>query len=543
MSIVVQILLALGALAHLPFVIPQMKWMWDSEHYGFFPFAIAAFCWLVWERLKGVEVKLGSYFTKRTTCLLIFNVLLLSVATLASSYWIGWVSFLVFLWTAAHILLPPDLARRIRQPFLVLLLIVPLPLGLDTSLVIQMQKLATRQGSLMLDYMGVKHAVEGVTVQLPGHTFMIDEACSGIHSLFSAVTAMLVFAVFCRYAAWRTLFTVAQATLWVLIVNAMRVFVVVYTTWKWRDLGLESGWRHQALGFVCYVVILMLAFSTDQFLRYLVRVRTDESEELSRRTTWRSRIAAWFDKPFTEGLSRAAGMCFAGVFLLVGGVAVAQSLKSVQDVPADIFAEGLAFQFTEADMPAEMNGWQRVGFKAENRDKGDILGTNSMVWTYQRNGFIAQFSIDGTYPEFHDLNYCYTATGWKLRQSDNIPIGSPIGETENAVATELQLYKEGSEQAYVLFTCIDSVGQVVEPPAPAETILRRFLNRLQSGQLLADNEDDFVAPVIQFQAITSSQTELLDHEREELRKLFAELRTIASQRIQELKYAPLDADS
>jgi exosortase len=540
MNLVVLLLLALGALAHLPFVTPQLKWMWDSEHYGFYPFAIAAFCWLAWERMKGADVKLGSYITKRTTALLVFNVLLLSLATLADSNWIGWVSFLVFLWTAAHIVLPPDTAKRIRQPYLVLLLIVPLPLGLDSLLVIEMQKLATRQGSLLLDYFGIMHAVEGVTVHVPGHVFMIDEACSGIHSLFSAVTAMLVFAVLCRYSIWRTAFTVAQAVLWVLIVNAIRVFVVVYTTVRWGNLGLESGWRHQALGFVCYVLILALAFSTDQFLRYLIRLRAADSEEPKRRTTWRSRIAAWLDRPFSQGLARAAGYCFAVMFLLVGGVAAAQSWRTMQGADGDNFSEALAFQLGETDMPEVVDGWRRVSFKAENRDKGDILGMNSMIWTYERDGIVAQFSIDGAYPSFHDLTYCYTATGWELKQADIITIDSPVGDSENAVATALQLYKDNNEQAYVLFTCIDSVGNVVEPPAPSGTLLRQFLNRVRAGKLLEESQGNAVPPVIQFQAVTS-QAGLFEHEREEFQTFFARLREAASQRV--LGQVPPQPDS
>lgn len=522
------ILLPVGVLAHLPFVIPQMQWLWDSEHYGFFPFAIAAFCWLVWERLKDTKVTLGCYLSKHTICLLVFNILLLSLATLANSYWLGWVSFIMFLWTSAHILLPPESARLIRMPFLALLLIVPLPLNLDTSLVIQLQKLATRQGSLMLDYVGIKHAVSGVAIRLPERTFMIDDACSGIHSLFSAVTAMLVFSIYCRYSIWRTAFTVAQTVFWVLVVNSARVFVVVYTTNRW-NIGLEDGWRHQALGFACYVAILMMSFSTDQFLRYIVRLRPEEVAERSRRGSSWSKLTAWFDAPFADRWARAAGLAFALLFLMVGGVAAAQSWRVATSVDADNFAEGLPVQLTEADLPADVNGWRRVAFKAENREAGNVLGMNSFIWTYERNGIVAQFSIDGAYPSFHDLYYCYSATGWKLQQSDNIPIGGTVGDTVDAVATELHLYQDDGKQAHVLFTCLDSAGHVVEPPAPAASFLRKLLDRLQSGQILMNEDEQVVPPVVQFQAFSNSQTEYFDSEREELRKLFSLLRSDASE--------------
>src|SRR5690606_29788976 len=127
---------------------------------------------------------------------------------------LGWVSFLLFLWTAAHLLLAPGTMARIRQSFAVLLLIIPLPLNLDTRLVVWLQKLATEQGGLLLDYVGLHHSVSGVSVRVPERVFLIDDACSGIHSLFSALATMLVFSVYCRYGLIRTLVTLLQTAFW-----------------------------------------------------------------------------------------------------------------------------------------------------------------------------------------------------------------------------------------------------------------------------------------------------------------------------------------
>ncbi|MBL4885652.1 MAG: exosortase U [Planctomycetaceae bacterium] len=532
------VLILVGLVVHLPFAIPQFIWLWNTEHYSFFPLAIVAFGWLVWERLRDHDIIIEESLSTRTVGYFVFNLCLIGLATVAESSWLGWVSFLFFLWTTAHFILGPENRTQIRGVFLVLLLIIPLPLNLDTALVIQLQKIATAQGSLLLDYFGILHGVSGVAVRLPQKLFLIDDACSGIHSLFSALTTMLVYTIYRHYGLVRIAFALIQTVFWVLLANSVRVFLIVYSFNRW-DAGLEDGWRHQAVGFVSYVFILMMAISTDQTLRYIFPTREQENESSDRRrkrTPWFSGITKWLNRPFSGRTSSILCSCFLVGFLLSGLTSAARTLGSTKEVHTANFDGKLAFQLTENDLPEQIDGWTRIGFKTVNRDKADVFGANSMIWTYHNNGVEAMFSIDGGYPEFHDLWFCYSSIGWSLRHSENPRLNGDVGDEQNVVATELQLYRGSSEQAHVIYTCVDAQGHVVEPPPPAETFIRNLLNRLRSGSLVDKQQaNHLVPPVIQFQAYTHTDTEFFAHERSGIRQLFASLRSVASSKIKAKK--------
>ncbi len=537
LSLTTCLVLVVGFVAHLPFVIPQFTWLWNTDHYSFFPLAIVAFAWLVWQRLRDRNVTIVEQLSRQTLGYFVFNLCLIGLASIAGSTWLGWVSFLFFLWTMAHYVLDSESIKDIRGAFLVLLLIIPLPLNLDTALVIQLQKIATAQGSLLLDYFGIMHSVSGVAIRLPEKLFLIDDACSGIHSLFSALTTMLVYTVYRRYGIIRIVAALLQTVFWVLVANSIRVFLIVYAFTHW-DAGLEYGWRHQVVGFISYVFILLMAISTDETIRYFFPPPyTDEEgeDELGRRRRriqWFPKTTAWLNCPFSHRVSSVIMGCFLIGFIFSGVATAARSWGSSSQAGTGNFEGKLAFDLTEKDLPQEVNGWKRTGFRIINREKNDLFGANSMIWTYENNGVEAQFSIDGGYPEFHDLWFCYSSVGWSLRRSDNPQLPGSLGDKRDTVATELQLYRGSSEQAYVLYTCIDSEGHVVKPPPPAETFIRNFLNRLRSGSVLSERKDaHIVPPVIQFQTYTHTDTEFFAHERSGVRDLFSALRDAAYQQV------------
>ena len=536
LSTITCLVLATGVAAHLPFVVSEFTWLWNTEHYSFFPLAIIAFFWLAWQRLRDRNVTIVEKLNGQTLSYLVINLCLIVLASLAGSAWLGWVSFLFFLWTMTHYLLDSESIREIRGTFLILLLIVPLPLNMDTALVIRLQKIATAQGSLLLDYFGIMHSVSGVAIRLPEKMFLIDDACSGIHSLFSALTTMLVYAVYRRYGIIRIVVDLLQTVLWVLVANSIRVFLIVYAFTNW-DAGLEDGWRHQVLGFVSYVFILLMAISTDEAIRYFFPPPSEEDEDdpgrRRRRAQWFPSATAWLNYPFGQRISSVLMGCFLLGFILSGAASASRAWKSSNQTGETGNFEGkIALDLTEKDLPQEVNGWKRVGFKAVNRDKNDLFGANSLIWTYENNGVQTHFSIDGGYPGFHDLWFCYSSVGWSLRRSDNPRLPGSLEGKQETVATELQLYRGSNEQAYVLYTCIDAKGDVVEPPPPAETFVRNFFNRLRSGSILSDRKDAHILPpVIQFQAYTHTDTEFFAHERSGVRELFSTLRDAAYQRV------------
>ena len=72
-------------------------------------------------------------------------------------------------------------------------LLVPLPFRWDVRLVFALQDWSSRAASLMLDFWGVDHLLAGHILELPHQQFLVEEACSGIQSLFSLLAFAAIY--------------------------------------------------------------------------------------------------------------------------------------------------------------------------------------------------------------------------------------------------------------------------------------------------------------------------------------------------------------
>jgi hypothetical protein len=185
-------------------------------------------------------------------------------------------------------------------------------------------------------------------------------------------------------------------------------------------------------------------------------------------------------------------------------------------------------EVSAALLPA-VEGFRLVDVREVSRSAGDVLGNNSVIATYQGHGMTAQFSVDGFYPSWHDLAICYTAMDWGVNQAQNdlqtiAPEDISANERING-QTRLEMYREGGERAYCLFSCYDAEGEFVMPNAASGSPFRKLVNRLKAGGLFAGTSDQSVAsPVHQYQLFVTENRELLAHERAILEKLFVSVR-------------------
>ena len=104
--------------------------------------------------------------------------------------------------------------------------------------------------SSVLDLLGVFHLREGNVIRLADRPLLIEEACSGIHSLFAVLAGMVFLAIcYCRRSLTRGLGLLAAAVTWVVLANTLRIVAVVYlaATWQvdWHPAGAtrHSAWR------------------------------------------------------------------------------------------------------------------------------------------------------------------------------------------------------------------------------------------------------------------------------------------------------------
>jgi exosortase len=144
------------------------------------------------------------------------------------SRWMASLAAIFWLIAAFNFVGGRSLTHQLQGPLMLLCAAMPLPVNLDNAFVVWLQQLATRLSSLWLDLIGVLHLATGVAINTGTQEYIVEEACSGIHSIFAAIAVGVGYAVLRGYSITRLLITVAQLLLWVVVANAIRVFSMVY---------------------------------------------------------------------------------------------------------------------------------------------------------------------------------------------------------------------------------------------------------------------------------------------------------------------------
>jgi exosortase len=539
------ILLLVGLLAHATLLLTHFQWMWNAEHFQFFPVALMAAAYLAYQRRgllwqdKTINDSDGRVLAMPRPSsrgwVVSVGLALVSIAlffALVLQYpLVGWLCFLAF----TAILLFGSYGLRgvwaMMPVYVVLLVIKPLPEFLEKPLTIRLQQTATQLASFLLDLVGSLHYKQGVVLVSVGKSFMAAEACSGIRSLFSSITAIVFWGLFNGYSWRRNCVNVVQTVFWVLAFNAIRIAIVIYVEEKF-GFSIATGWRHDLLGFVIFLFIFGMVLSTDQLLASLIEPHfIDEKVEESRQHVPKIGWMEWL-RWTGNRISLIAWCALFGLIALVGGQLI---FMRPEGVFGNRYAERLAAPDKEY-LPDELSGWKFEGFEHVARPEHDLQGSDSFVWTYRDRAERAIVSLDGSFNDYHNLHTCYWAMGWQVK-SDAFytPIAKRIQNEvgDSGEFTLLRLDKATGEQGLVIFSAIDRRGVIVPKPLVAVSdklifFMDRFENTLRFAVGLAPKSSQrlttFVPPVSTIQIVYMPSHSIEETDVNRLRRFFFEIR-------------------
>ena len=265
--------LVLLAIAHLPFVLTEYRSLWLKEHYQFFPLALISFAVYFQAR------RLPSTFHWQPICwvLVVLDVVLLSFGSgltkllmrdgLATSPYLTVVGF----WLLASAICIACSDRQAKRS-LVYLIVLPLitirpPLGYDQSLILWLQRVTSGVASEVLNFLGYLHLRSGVILNFPGMSFQVEDACSGVQSLY-AVLFLAAF-VTCGYRRgfFHSVVVIASGLMFAGVMNVIRISVIAIA-WEIATVDLTSGLIHDVIGYAALFAAAMLVFSADAFLAF-----------------------------------------------------------------------------------------------------------------------------------------------------------------------------------------------------------------------------------------------------------------------------------
>jgi len=410
--------LALLGLAHVPFAVVYFISLWQFEHYQFYPFAIAAFVWLYVLRGDRGVIRPG---------------------------WIGWMAIsldiLVLLFAATTNWIQPTMVAvtlycfavtrgtreweypipLTRLTLLPMLLIRP-PSKMDTFALQWLQESTTGVASRILDSTNYLHLRRGNIIELPEKQFLVEEACSGVQSLFTVLFLAAFIVCWQRRSLLQALFLFVAGFIYAGAMNVLRISSIVVAWQNW-ELDLSHGWQHDALGYVALLTAVILLLSTDRLLHFLFAPFNDHTFGPFTGVYSNPIIAAWnfVCGGRLLGPQESATTRVPAEWILVASLLFTVSVGGLQVLVLymggagrfDLPESSLAL-FEEDMLPSEIEGFSQVSYGTESRPMNSSWGSYSNTWQFRGHGMSVVISCDHPFRNWHYLDVCYIASGWRV---------------------------------------------------------------------------------------------------------------------------------
>ena len=158
--------------------------------------------------------------------------------------------------------------RRLTYLALLAVIVLRLPLNYDEQVIHGLQRLTTTVASKILHRFGLLHFREGNVLQFPGKRFMVEEACSGVQSLFTILFIAALVVCLKRRSFIHGTLLLASGVVIAGIMNTMRV-VTITVAWDRYAYDLSAGFAHDLVGYCCLAVAAIMLMSADAFLGFL----------------------------------------------------------------------------------------------------------------------------------------------------------------------------------------------------------------------------------------------------------------------------------
>jgi exosortase len=533
---------AVVAAACAPWLLLHLQRLWSKPHYQFFPIVFLGATVLAVRGWKGLgQLKPGTPGYAHMVLALGW-LFLLGAGFFGAGFFrsglLGTVALFFIVVAGIYAAGGRKLLSGLLPAWAFLWLIIPLPGDLDTQLILQMQTWTAAATSRVLDLFRIIHVMAGNVIEVKDKRLMVEEACSGIHSLYAVLTCAFFYVLWTRAAPVRGALLLVAAVVWVLLANVTRVVVIVWAFTRW-GIDLSQDIPHEVLGWTLFAVTLLLVWSTDRLLLFFSLANPLRTPELGEDQAPAPKAAQGESPPTPTRLptdwSRRLGSwpALAGFTLL----ATLQLALFSYDPPAprstDELVKTLA-RTTIETLPPKIDTWQQFRFDTStSKALETIQGVRSRSWYFQSQSGTAGLSLDFPFHDWHDLLICYRAQGWQVNERKIQP---DDGKGEGAFIRAL-LEKPLDRHGYLWFGLMDSTGQFLPPPEEgivAGLVAARpggypaLWHRL-TGRAVVTVPD--LRPTCQVQLVIESYLPLGKADLEKAQALFLEARRLLRKRL------------
>jgi exosortase len=465
--------------AHAPLVAAHLQNLWSRPHFQFVGLLLPLVAWLIWQRWPRDEAYVPA--RRLEAVLLSGSVLALGGGLWLNSPCLGAISAILMTGLVIVHLAGVRSLARLLGPWLLLWIAVPPPLGFDLLLISQMQAQTSQLSSLLLDALRVDHLMAGNVLHVRGVTYFVDEACSGVHSLFALLGFTGLFAVFTRRRMLSAGLLLVGCIGWAMMANILRVGMIAIAHARW-GVDLSSGWPHESLGLATFGIALGLTLSTDRWLHFVGHIaRCTQEEAVSlwelrpgrERTATgdvlaehQARLQAHQSKCSLARRSWRLRLLAVAAYSLL----IAADVSGLTPEGRRAWVHNPLTAIVQEVMPAGLGRLTLAQFERIERDMTGDMGQHSCVWTYTGPEVeTVRVSIDAPFAGWHELSRCYQGQGWTLE-------GRQVLEEAGLSWVEARFSKATGEHACLAFCLMDLDGVPLTPTANqgASRLVDRF---------------------------------------------------------------------
>ncbi len=230
---------------------PQWS-MYESYQYGcFVPVLIAALCWRRWVRAPAPEAPRSRVVPVVIACLAALALLPLRMVHEANSLWrtLAWplgVPVLTIGLCWVYLMGGRSWLKHFGFPFGFVLTALPWPGTVENAVTLPLAALDTRAATELLFIFGIPAIQRGTTIELAGGSVGVDEACSGIRSLHSAIMISLFLGELYFLRPRSRVFLFVAGIVVTFLVNIGRTFALSWVSARFGAAGMQQ-W-HDRIG-------------------------------------------------------------------------------------------------------------------------------------------------------------------------------------------------------------------------------------------------------------------------------------------------------
>ena len=261
------LLVALAAVT-VPTIAKLSGQTWSSESGSQGPLILCTGLWLLWRQLPELREQAVAGSATITGLLLSAALLLFVIGEVtdlvtfqaAGTYGVGVAMF--------YSSFGGRLLQRNWFPFLYLAFTIPPPSWWIDSATGPLKRFVSAAASDLLHLVGMPVTHDGVTIYVAQYQLLVEDACSGMNSLFGLIAISLFYVYLIRGASWkRSLFTAFLAIPVAIGANILRIIVLILLTYFFGD-EIAQGFLHFAAGIFLFSAALLLIFSIDGLVQF-----------------------------------------------------------------------------------------------------------------------------------------------------------------------------------------------------------------------------------------------------------------------------------